>query len=516
MHCGMDNREAVADVGTQGVGWIEQELAGCQFADARHGKRLQAVLGQFSRRIGGSIPWACQDWASTKAAYRLFSNKRVSEQAILEGHFRATRDRAAVTAVGAPILVLHDTTTFTYHRSDVEAVGILYRSYTRKDRTGLPQHYVVCGLQMHSSMVITTTGTPLGLAAVHFWTRDRFKGCTAMKRKINPTRVPIEEKESVRWLNGVRKATAVLGRPEHCVHIGDRESDIYELFSMAQQEGTHFLVRTCVDRLAGDGRHTIAGEMEQVCVKGLHRVEVRDRKGGISHAVVEIRYRRMLVLPPIGKQKLYPHLTLTVIHARERGTPQGRDPIEWKLMTDLLVTSRKEAIEKIHWYTMRWKIETFHKVLKSGCKAEQSKLRIAERLVNLIAVLCILGWRVFWLTMISRTFPTAPPELAFTQLEISLLDKLLPDPLMSGPPVQQLSTYTTKLARLGGYLARASDPPPGNMVVWRGLSRLTDLHLGFLLGAQLVGNRRRPDAYPCRAPRQPSHRSICMQAKHSR
>jgi hypothetical protein len=90
--------------------------------------------------------------------------------------------------------------------------------------------------------------------------------------------------------------------------------------------------------------------------------------------------------------------------------------------------------------------------------------------------------------MISRTFPTAPPELAFTQLEISLLAKLLPDNLTTGPPAQQLSTYTTKLARLGGYLARASDPPPGNMVVWRGLSRLTDLHLAFLPGAQLVGN----------------------------
>lgn len=172
----MDNREALAAGGKEGVEWIEQELAGCQFADARHGKRLQAVLGQFSKRIGGSIPWACQDWANTKAAYRLFSNKRVSEQAILEGHFRATRDRAAVCAAAAPVLVLHDTTTFTYHRSDVEAVGVLYRSYTRKDRTGLPQHYVVCGLQMHSSMVVTTTGTPLGLAAVHFWTRDRFKG----------------------------------------------------------------------------------------------------------------------------------------------------------------------------------------------------------------------------------------------------------------------------------------------------------------------------------------------------
>jgi hypothetical protein len=132
---------------------------------------------------------------------------------------------------------------------------------------------------MHSSMVVTPAGTPLGLAAARFWTRDRFKGCTAMKRKINPTRVPIAEKESMRWLDGLREATAVVGQPERCVHIGDRESDIYELFSTAQQVGTNFLVRTCVDRLAGDGSHTIAGEMAEVRVKGLHRVEVRDKKG---------------------------------------------------------------------------------------------------------------------------------------------------------------------------------------------------------------------------------------------
>jgi hypothetical protein len=87
------------------------------------------------------------------------------------------------------------------------------------------------------------------------------------------------------------------------VHIGDRESDIYELFCIAQQAGTHFLLRTCVDRLAGDGDHTIADEMEEVRVQGLHRIQVRNKKGETSEAILEIRYRRILVLPPIGKQK---------------------------------------------------------------------------------------------------------------------------------------------------------------------------------------------------------------------
>jgi hypothetical protein len=114
--------------------------------------------------------------------------------------------------------------------------------------------------------------------------------------------------------------------------------------------------------------------------------KVRDNKGNVSETVLEIKYRRIKVLPPIGKQKKYPELILTVIHAKERNKPKDRDKIIWKLMTDLPVSSRQEAIEKLEWYATRWKIETFHKILKLGCQAEASKLRTAERLANLISV----------------------------------------------------------------------------------------------------------------------------------
>jgi hypothetical protein len=95
---------------------------------------------------------------------------------------------------------------------------------------------------MHSSLAVTTAGLPLGLAAMKFWTRSEFKGCNALKKKINPTRVPIEKKESIRWLENLTQSTALLNNPERCIHIGDRESDIYELFCTAESLGTHFLV----------------------------------------------------------------------------------------------------------------------------------------------------------------------------------------------------------------------------------------------------------------------------------
>jgi hypothetical protein len=100
-------------------------------------------------------------------------------------------------------------------------------------------------------------------------------------------------------------------------------------------------------------------------------------------------------------------LNLTVIRAYERAAPKSRKPIDWKLITGLPVRSNKDAIEKLHWYAMRWKIEVFHKILKSGCKAEDSKLRTTQRLANLIAVFCILSWRVFWMTMLNRSAPSA-------------------------------------------------------------------------------------------------------------
>src|ERR1700731_711293 len=479
----MDRRREFPDAEVDS--WLEREIASCRFDDVRHGKRLGVLLEQLSERIGGSIPFACQDWAATKAAYRFFSNARISEDKILAGHFLCTRERFA-SARGGPVLVLHDTSEFVYRSEENEAIGMVSKQRTRSK--GRPRYHTMRGVLMHSSLVVTQQGLPLGLAAIKFWTRDKFHGANALKRRINPTRVPIQQKESYRWLENVKQSTALLAEPKRIVHIGDRESDIYELFCTAHDAGPHFLLRTCVDRLAGDGDHTIADEMDEGAVKGLHRIEIKDSNGDPDEAVLEIRYRRIRVLPPIGKQKRYPALALTVIHAQERGTPKNREKIEWKLITDLPVGSPADAIEKLEWYALRWKIEVFHKILKSGCKAEESKLRTAQRPANLLSVFCILSWRVFWMTMLNRSAPLAPPDIALTEVEIGLLDHLVKDKDQKLLRRKKLSDYLTKIARLGGYLARTNDPPPGNTVMWRGLHRLTDIALGAMVGTEIVGN----------------------------
>jgi hypothetical protein len=473
--------------------WIDQELAGCKFADVRLEKRFSMLMEQLSEGIGRTIPLACGDWAATKAAYRFLDNDRVSEAEILAGHFQATRLR--FDAVKGPVLVLHDTTEFSYTRENTEAIGLTHKvAKGHKDKKGRQRMHTVCGILMHSSLAITTEGLPLGLTAIKLWTRKKFKGTNALqgktldsdgKHSINMTRIPIEEKESIRWLENARQATQVLGDPSRIVHVGDRESDIYELFSECESLETRFLFRTCNDRRIEDDDRTVYEVMEEQRINGVHQIEVHDKKGRLSTAVLEIKYKRIRICPPIGKEKRYGNLELTIIHATERGTPTDREPIEWKLVTNLPVTSKAEAIQMLEWYALRWKIEEFHKILKSGCRAEDSKLRTAERLANLIAMMCIVSWRVLWLTMTNRVSPELPATLVFTETEIKLMDHVIPD--KGSPRPKTVGNYLIKLARLGGFLARKGDGAPGNMVLWRGMARLTDIHLGYGVGRD-VGN----------------------------
>jgi len=212
--------------------WIEGEIAEDAFKDVRLGRRFKSLLEQLAAGIGESIPLACQDWANTKAAYRFLSNGNVSEADILAGHFRATQARlaAAGDAVDGPILVLHDTSEFSYQRKQPRLIGFTKSINSGRDKQGRLRVHKVCGILLHASLAVTTDGLPLGLTAIKFWTRKKFKGTRVLSKKINPTRLPIEQKESIRWLENVSQSTRLLGGPARCVHIGDRESDIYELF----------------------------------------------------------------------------------------------------------------------------------------------------------------------------------------------------------------------------------------------------------------------------------------------
>ena len=181
----------------------------------------------------------------------------------------------------------------------------------------------------------------------------------------------------------------------------------------------------------------------------------------------------MTVRPPIGKQGKYRHQELQIVHAEELDPPEGRAPVFWKLITNLPVTTRADAVSKLEWYALRWKIETFFRTLKTGGRIEEMRLATAGRPANCIALCCVLAWRVCWLTTLSREAPAADPAAVFTDAERHLPERATQDRKRQAP--RDLDFHVRAVARLGGSLDRTSDPPPGTTVIWRGFSRLADL-----------------------------------------
>ena len=229
--------------------WIDQELAGCEFADERLGKRFGMLMEQFSKDIGRTIPLACGDWAATKAAYRFLDNDRVCEAEILAGHFQATRERFA--AVEGPVLVLHDTTEFSFTREDTHAIGLTKKvAKGHKDERGRQRMHTVCGILMHSSLVVTTDGLPLGLAAIKLWTRKKFKGTNALQGKGIEDIVELEytgQTVSTREFQGFRlgganKAESDILIPQIRYATNDAWEIVSALTSATKTSGTPILL----------------------------------------------------------------------------------------------------------------------------------------------------------------------------------------------------------------------------------------------------------------------------------
>jgi hypothetical protein len=230
--------------------------------------------------------------------------------------------------------------------------------------------------------------------------------------------------------------------------------------------------------------------MADVEAGGTHEIAFCDAKGRAQKAILTVKFATMTVRPPIGKQKEYQHHALQIIYAEELSPPDDRPGVFWKLITNLPVENHEDAIHKLGWYARRWTIETFFKTLKTGCRIEDTRLTTADRLANYIALCCVVAWRISWLTILARQAPTGSPEAVFTHSERIILERATPHKRKNA--ARDLAFYMTALARLGGYLDRNSDPPPGTTVLWRGFTRLADLDEGFRAARTeqklLVGN----------------------------
>lgn len=125
----------------------------------------------------------------------------------------------------------------------------------------------------------------------------------------------------------------------------------------------------------------------------------------------------------------------------------------------------------IQWYLQRWQIETFFRILKSGCQVEGLQLETPERTRNCLALYLIIAWRIYFLTSQNKAMPEASCETVLEKAEweiLWMLDKRTPPP----EKAPDIKTAMSMLAKLGGYLARRHDSPPGPKAIWLGLTQL--------------------------------------------
>ncbi len=449
--------------------WAEEEFGGASLGDARRTARLLQLARSFYARPQASIPQACGDLASSKAAYRWMASEHVDIDSILQPHYEATTRRIAQHAV---VLAVQDTTSFNYtgHLA-LDGVGPIG---SREDG---PQ-----GLLMHDTMAYTPAGLPLGLIAVKVWARDP----SLFGKKHVRKALPIEMKESHKWLESFHAAAAVQAQcPDTLVvSVGDREADLYELFVEAESRDEHpkLLVRAEQDRLVGDGQAHLWSQLEQQVPCATQLVDVHRTKTSKERtASLDVRFASVELQPPKAKKRFKP-VTLWAVLAREVDAPADVDtPLEWMLLTTVPVTNADEALERLAWYTRRWGIEVYHKTIKSGCRIEERQLATVPRLENCLAIDLVVAWRIVHLMMLGRDTPELPCTIFFDAHEWKALYAFVardPHAVPDGPP--SIREVTRTVARLGGFLGRKSDGDPGIKTLWLGLQRLDTIAAAWL------------------------------------
>jgi hypothetical protein len=439
-------------------GWVSKEFETLDFGEARLEKRFQIAMSDLSDRPELSILLASGSRANAKAVYRLLKNEKTEFESILAAH----RDAVTVRSGKEPVLLaIQDT------------MSVNYATHTRTEDLGYCCEQVR-GINVHSCLLVTPHGIPLGLIAQSTITRERnAQEISHSKKRARP----IEEKESFRWLKTMQ--TAALNAPTHAtlIHIADREGDIYELYALAQQLDEKFVIRAAHDRIDVDKNHLIKTLRDStpvaktnVTILANHKEKTQERE-----AILTIQYQHFNISKPqIRNNDLntIPSVGLTLIRLAEESPPDGNAPIEWLLMTNLKIDNTDDALQVAEYYKQRWKIERFHYVLKSGCKIEKIQQRSVEGIELLILMYSIISIRIMQLAYLSRNAPETPCDLIFSEIEWKTLYRAAKRTKSESEKPPTMAEAVWLVAALGGSIRAKSDGLPGLKVIWIGLNSL--------------------------------------------
>jgi len=440
-------------------GWAAYEFAEADLGDARRTQRLIDLAETLGQRPTASLPEACGDAATLKAAYRFFDTDDIPAEAILTSHVQATDTRLREQPL---VLAVQDTVYLDWtHHPATEGLGPLAQAHRQ-------------GLLSHNTVAITPDRVPLGILQQQVWARD----VATFGQVDDPKQRPTSEKESQKWLESLAAVSAARKRcPDtHFVSVGDSEADMYDLFTAPRPSGGDLLIRACQNRRVDhDAAYLweVYPHARRVGTTTVHVPRQEERPARV--ATLTVATAPVTLQPPRRRAKeRLPAVDVWAVWAVEEAPADGGEPIVWLLLTTVPVTTWQEALERLAWYACRWGIEVWHKVLKSGCQIEARQLGTAARLERCLALYAVIAWRIVYATMLARALPDAPctAVLADDEWQALWCARYDTDTPPETPPT--IREAVREIAHLGGFLGRKHDGEPGVTVIWKGWQRLVE------------------------------------------
>jgi hypothetical protein len=396
--------------GLEGPSWVAQEFAGAPLGDARLSRRLVASVARLAEQPGREFCAVAQgDVAALRGYYRLIDKPEASAvtmASILAPHQARTRQRMAHEA---HVLCVADGTTLNYHGlAECEGLGS-----TGTNQTGERSR----GIQMHSTLAINARGVPLGIVDVC---------CRAPDPEAAPStpQTPIEEKKSFDWVRGLRRCRALAEQlPETRITcVMDSEADFFELFdSHRDNPSVDLLIRAKYNRQTST-QVRLFDRLRESPVRGTVQLRVTRQSARAKRskqkarprraarmATLELHYERVEFLAPAHLKGKAP-LCLWVVLAREKNPPPEVQRLEWCVLTSRAITELAEAEQCMADYALRWRIEDWRRVLKTGCRVQDLAHESVERLERSIAIKLVIGWRIMVMTLLGREARSCPPR----------------------------------------------------------------------------------------------------------
>jgi hypothetical protein len=480
----MENHEAKG----RGLVGIGVELVGAKLGDLRRSKRAAKLVETIADDPSASFP-SLFDRAGTEAFYRFVNNDDVTLDGLVEGH--ATE--ACVRATEArEVLAIHDTTRFEFHGGPVrEGLGWLKpdkgKANKWKGQTRWP------GFLGHFTLLVTADGTrrPLGVSSLIPVNRTgppRAKGRKARLSGAQYARLGSEEKESIRWLEGVERTERRLAGRAAVIHVMDREGDSFGLLHGLVQRHERFVIRANYDRkVGGETETTLWDELERAKMVLTRTVPLSRRKGsGFAkdagrhpprlerEAKLRIGWCRVTLAAPKYLRKVASNIELNVVLVREVDPPDGHG-VEWVLYTTEPVDTAEDVARVVDIYQARWLIEEFFRALKTGCRYEERQLESYDALLRALGLLVPVAWKLLELRSWARTAPQASATEVLTETQIDVLSALCPKRNLGPKPTVRAALLA--VASLGGHLPNNGEP--GWLVLHRGWERLVAATLGW-------------------------------------